>query len=290
MSSLLEDMEKVERAAFLRKLRHDGTYCFAELNLNNVATGYWVRVWSLQQLCSSIPIINHRRVLRALRRCSSTPLLREEYAIDFPHFPLLVLHFAISTLNGIYKGDSDTFHPFKYPSAKRIPFATRLCYAVKKRSLPDDILRHILDFIVPTHVKPVVATMNFVPLNWSCTASVTRANAKLSIETLPDFADNIGAHIRSPRLARETCARLGEMIQCGSNKYRIVVTDRRVFRRSPLYALLCSIIHPGPRLVVYTTVSSKSRDICLLGDPSVRRETRVMDVIRLCIQLFKKGF
>ena len=286
MLSLLHDMEKVERAAFLHKWRHNGTSCFAELKLKDVSTGYWVRVCSLRHLCYSISISNPRRVLRTLRNCVSTPLLRKEYAIDFPQFPLLVRDFAISTLNGIYRGDTDSFYPFKYPSAKRVPFATRLCYAVGKRRIPEDILKHILDYIVPTHIKPMVATMNFIPVNWLCFQS--REN--LSIDALPDFAHNIAAHKSTPVAIHETCVRFGQLIQCGGSvtPFRIVVSDKRVFRRSPLYELLCSIMCRGVTLASYTSALSSSRDIHLLGDPSTRKETRVMDVIRLCVRLYMK--
>ena len=294
--SLLENMENVEKAAAVRKLRHNGTDCFAELQVNGIATGFWVRVYSLSKLCRSISIVNRQPVLRTFRHSVLTRLARQEYTIDFPQFPFLIKQFAISTLNGIYMADSDIFVPYKYPSEKRMPFALQLCYAMGKRNMPVDVLQHILNFIVPTHTPPPLATIQFLTVNWTCLP----APYKPSIELLPDFKDNLDAH--TPYVARsleevnalpmgldETCARLGEMIKRGSrSKTRIVVSDPLVFKQSSLYGLLRSIMRHRFKVVQHGTVSVTKNDVHFLGTPSKRRETRVMDVIRLCIRSFKK--
>jgi len=295
----LQELVALEAEGKRRGYRHDGKLCYTQLWLNGTKSHFWCPTHPLSDMVTHLDVDSRHHVLSLMENANKTAKLRDDYAHDFPAFPLLDRQPAVSLVDGVYFFYSDTFLPYVHPPEDRIREALKTAYAVKS-VLPEDVTRLIHSFAQkPLHPIPHdVVTFNMVPLVWWHVPS-----HRATMEDVPNFALNLQVHGFMGLRAHQVCAVIGEMMECARwpvpshddygaagviLKHHLVINDP-AFLESPLYHLLCTVT--GHHLFVHHVPSNHitgAGPTHFYGPPSHVKEHNVIGVIRLCAFMYQQ--
>jgi hypothetical protein len=322
VSPQIADLLRIHDAGAANKYRHDGEVCYSEAELNGVPTRHWMRVKTLDAFVEDVCRTPRPDLVKTLRRCASTPENRMDYAADFPKFPLIQLSRAWSTSTGVYFYVTGRFVPYRVPRHTRVAQNVLVAWALgaenenmdRNSRLPVDVLRTVASFAFPTWANgDTLMTQNIYPLPWE-PREMTLVQNPPTIDVVPVFLRNLAAHgYGSGNKYPFICVQIGYAMYRDSPVF--LVSDQSVaLHASPLYALLCTLLlgctHSHRQLPIYNSVSNlpfyhpvnddgdDSDDpfdrhpddtpivFVFNGMPSEARETRVMEVVRLCAHYY----
>lgn len=314
-----------QRAAAL-KFRHDGRYCLSQVVLQSrvhtsgIPCRHWSRVCLLRDFVVSTcspPVAILHEMLCTYVRAARFKVLRDEYDLDFPLFPVHCIGPSISTADGVYFCTNDTFLPYGMPRESRQTIILSIATAAQKR-LPPELIRHVYEFLAtPCALSETLSTSHMIRCSARNVMAQPRPTCLSEVAFLQTCLRQYGWRARS---AMSMCAIFGGMIlHRYTNKntstrlayvsYRMAATNPQQFKQSSMYALLCLITGRKWRvaLTAAAPIHGRLHNRGMLGTPYKHAEhtgrrvyimitfgpvplelnmTAPIDVIRLCCRLF----